>query len=54
MTLSDIYTQQVLNNLAMFIRNPDALPFFAFPNQGTTQIQDTGNIGNLGYVTPTS
>jgi hypothetical protein len=51
-TLSDIYTQQVLNNLAMFIRNPDALPFFAFPNQGTTQIQDTGNIGNLGYVAP--
>jgi hypothetical protein len=52
MTLSQIYTQQVLNNLAMFVQNPDALPFFAFPNQGTTQIQDTGNIGNIGYLAP--
>jgi len=49
MTLSDIYTQQVLNNLAMFIQNPYALPFFAFPNQGTTQIQDSGTIGGPGY-----
>jgi hypothetical protein len=49
MTLSDIYTQQVLNNLAMFVQNPNSLPFFAFPNQGTTSIQDTGNIGNPGY-----
>ncbi len=48
-TLSDIYTQQVLNNLAMFVQNPDALPFFAFPNQGTTQIQDQGTIGGPGY-----
>lgn len=50
-TLADIYTQQVVNNLAMFVQNPSALPFFAFPNQGTTSIQDTGNVGNLGYVT---
>ena len=49
MTLGDIYTKQVLNNLAMFIQNPDALPFFGFPNQGTTQIQDTGTIGGPGY-----
>lgn len=49
MTLSELYTQQVLNNLAMFVQNPDALPFFAFPNQGTTSIQDTANIGNPGY-----
>ena len=48
MTLSEIYTQQVLNNLAMFVQNPDALPFFAFPNQGTTQIQDMGGIGGPG------
>jgi len=48
-TLQDIYTQQVMNNLAVFIANPDALPFFAYPNQGTTAIQDQGNFGNLGY-----
>ncbi|MBN1912337.1 MAG: hypothetical protein JW818_21635 [Pirellulales bacterium] len=52
MTLSDIYTQQVLNNLAMFVDNPDALPFFAYPNQGTTEIQDHGAMGNLGYSSP--
>jgi hypothetical protein len=52
MTLSDIYTQQVLNNLAMFVQNPNALPFFAFPNQGTTSIQDTGSIAGPGYTAP--
>jgi hypothetical protein len=49
-TLADIYTQEVVNNLAMFVHNPDALPFFAFPTQGTTAIQDTGNVGNPGYT----
>jgi hypothetical protein len=49
MTLSDIYTQQVLNNLAMFTDNPYAVPFFAFPNQGTTAIQDSAIVGNPGY-----
>jgi hypothetical protein len=50
MTLSDIYTQQVLNNLAKFIQDPNSLPFFSFPNQGTTAIQDTGNVGGPGYT----
>src|ERR1700733_628263 len=49
-TLADIYTQQVMNNLALFLQNPDALPFFAYPNQGTTAIQDMGNVGNPGYA----
>src|SRR5437588_1945686 len=51
-TLSDIYTQQVLDNLAMFVVNPDALPFFAVPNQGTSEVQDTGGVAGLGYLTP--
>jgi hypothetical protein len=50
MTLEEIYTQQVLNNLAMFVKNPDALPSFAYPNQGTTAIQDMGSFGNPGYI----
>ena len=50
MTLADIYTQQVMNNLAMFIENPYAIPFFAFPNQGTTQIADAGSVGGPGYT----
>jgi len=49
-TLADIYTQQVMNNLALFLQNPDALPFFAYPNQGTTAIQDMGSAGGPGYT----
>lgn len=49
-TLRDIYTQEVMNNLALFIANPDALPFFAYPNQGTTAIQDQGILGGPGYT----
>ncbi len=41
-TVSDIYTQQVLDNLAMFALDPNSLPFFAFPNQGTNQVTDRG------------
>lgn len=50
MTLSEIYTQQVLNNMAMFVENPDALPFFAFPNQGTTAVNDSGDISGPGFI----
>jgi hypothetical protein len=49
-TLQDIYTQEVMNNIALFISNPDALPFFAFPNQGTTAIQDQGTVTGPGYT----
>jgi hypothetical protein len=49
-TLQDIYTQEVMNNIAMFVVNPDALPFFAYPNQGTTAIQDQGTVGGPGYT----
>jgi hypothetical protein len=48
-TLSDINTEQVMNNLAMFIHNPAAVPYFAYPNQGTTAIQDSANVAGLGY-----
>jgi hypothetical protein len=50
MTLSEIYTQQVLNNVAMFVCNPDALPFFAFPKEGTTGVSDVGSLGGIGYT----
>lgn len=49
-TLQDIYTQQVLDNLAMLIADRAALPFFAYPNQGTTAIQDQANVAGPGYV----
>lgn len=44
-TLSDIYQQQVIDNLALFIYDPGALPHFAFANQGTSTVTDTGTLG---------
>ena len=43
-TVSDVYQQQVLDNLAMFVYDSGSLPSFAFPNSGTNQVTDTGNI----------
>nr|WP_143548104.1 hypothetical protein [Rhodopirellula sp. SM50] len=53
-TLTDIYEQQVLDNLAMFASDPGALPFFAFPNQGGTDVTDSfGADGNLSFSSDT-
>lgn len=41
-TLGEIQQQQVLNNLAMFVYNPNSLPSFAVPNQGGTNVTDSG------------
>ena len=43
-TIHDIYQQQVLDNLAMFVHNRNSLPFFAIIGQGTTTLTDTGGI----------
>jgi hypothetical protein len=43
-TLTTLYERQVLNNLAMFASNPDALPFFAIPGSGATAVTDGGTI----------
>ena len=43
-TLTTLYEKQVLNNLAMFASNPDALPFFALPGSGATAVTDGGSI----------
>ena len=45
-SLSDIYEQQVLNNLAMFARDPGAMPFFAYPNAGATDVSGEGSVGS--------
>ncbi len=56
-TLTDIFEQQVLDNLAMFVHDPDALPSFAYPNQGGADVTDNGSIGSdtswnrLGFST---
>jgi hypothetical protein len=43
-TLSDLYEQQVLDNLAMFCANPDAVPSFAMPAGGTVTVQNQGSV----------
>jgi hypothetical protein len=46
-TLTDIYEQQVLNNLAMFVYDPNSLPFFSFPNAGGSNVNDAGSFSGM-------
>jgi len=43
-SLSQIYEQQVMDNIAMTVHDAHALPFFAYPTDGSTNITDTANI----------
>lgn len=50
-TLNNIYTQQVLDNLAMFVYAPNSMPQFAFPKSSTTQISENGQVvGGLSWT----
>ena len=40
-TLTDIYEQQVLDNLARFVENPETVPHFELPSSGGTNVNDT-------------
>jgi hypothetical protein len=44
-TVGDIQQQQVLDNLAMFVYDYNALPSFSYPNQSGSNVTDTGNAG---------
>lgn len=49
-TLTDIYEQQVLDNLAMFVHDGGSLPYFAFPNQGGSDVTDSiGGDGSISF-----
>lgn len=41
-SLTSIYEKQVLDNLAMFADNKEALPFFAVPSGGSATVNDAG------------
>jgi len=43
-TLAEIYEQQVLDNLAKTVHDAHALPYFAYPEDGTSRITDTASI----------
>jgi len=40
-TLTDIYYNQVLDNIARFMHNPASMPSFAIVNAGTVNVSDT-------------
>ncbi|MDZ4849541.1 MAG: hypothetical protein SGI77_09615 [Pirellulaceae bacterium] len=42
-TVADVHTQQVLDNIAKFVANPNSLPHFEFPNQGGSGVTDDAN-----------
>src|SRR5262245_57178439 len=48
-TVSDIHLQQVMDNLAMFVYEPNSLPFFSFPSGAVASVTDTGNL-NFGVA----
>ncbi len=45
MTVGDLQTQQVLDNLAMFVYDYNSMPYFAYPNQGAAIVTDQVNGG---------
>jgi hypothetical protein len=46
-TVTDIEQKQVLDNLAMFVTNSNAMPFFSVPGTGTAGITDTVQGGGM-------
>jgi plastocyanin len=47
-TLTDLQYRQVLSNLAMFSKNPSAIPFHINVRDGSAQVTDTGSVGLIG------
>lgn len=41
-TLSNVYEQQVLDNIALAIAAPESTPYFAIPKGGSTQVTQSG------------
>ena len=47
-TVHDIQQQQVLDNLAMFVANPTAFPYFSIASQGSTAVVDQAGLSVAG------
>lgn len=52
-TLTDLNYQQVLDNLAMFVANPAAMPSIAVFNSGTVTVADQKSVGANATYSPT-
>lgn len=44
-SVTDLYQQEVMNNLAMFVYDSSSLPHFSYANQGATSVADQGTLG---------
>lgn len=40
-TITDVYYQQIMDNIAIHAANPEALPYFSYPSTGSNAIQRT-------------
>jgi hypothetical protein len=43
-TINDILEQEVIDNIAVFAANRDAMPYFAIVGDGTAQVTDSGSV----------
>ena len=43
-TLTDLQYKQVLDNVALFCKNPTAMPYFAITSGGVVQVSDNGSL----------
>ncbi len=50
LTVGDIHQQQVLNNLAMFVYDPNSFPSFSYPNQSGSNVTDMGSAQGTGGI----
>lgn len=52
-TLTDVNYQQVLDNVAMFVANPSAMPSIAIVTAGTVNVSDQRGISQTSVYVPT-
>ena len=52
-TIADLNYQQVLDNVARFVKSPSALPSLAVINNGSVTVADQSSLGGTGTYSPT-
>src|SRR5205809_881388 len=50
-SMNEIFERQVLDNLALFMVNPSALPSFSYPDSGASNVTDTGALNGVDPTT---
>jgi hypothetical protein len=47
-SLAELHEQQVLDNIARFVHNPETIPYFALPGNALNEMNDKGSFVNNG------